>query len=331
MGTTNTRLYSSRTPFGYATGVNYSREANIAKVGETQADADVTQIATIAKMFRVFDWNEHVMKKALDLGLEVALGTNNSQVSTFANDKSACSAYVKQITPYAEVIKIIAVGNEVFAANLSAATVVSAITNLNEATKSLKIPITTDCIWSNVAHSSASAGWAPKGGTLTGEGRALLAGLKQLFGREAYLMCSFYPYIDVKGWVSNNGVEFAKNLLPYALFQDAGRGPVANQFDSDIETLRYGMQADYLDVAVICSETGWATGNYDDWCANVNNLNAFINGFQSWQRENNISVPTFMFEMYDEPAKGSSSDESKYGLFSVSSELKSGLSLPKWK
>jgi hypothetical protein len=35
--------------------------------------------------------------------------------------------------------------------------------------------------------------------------------------------------------------------------------------------------------------------------------------------------------MYDEPAKGSGSDESKYGLFGASSELKSGLSLPNWK
>jgi len=336
MGDTDRNLYPSatnpKTPFSYATGVNYNRHATASSGGTSQitkaeAEHDLPQISKIAKMIRVFAFNENVMDEAKKLNLEVALGTENSYVTKFANDPSSCRTYVADnIQPYSDIIKIVSVGNEVFnKTGFAASTVSAAIKNLKSAMGTdLKIPVTTDCIWANVGHGSGPS-WAPSTGALTPNGEEILTTLQKLYGSDAYLLASFYPYWDVKGWENTPGL--AKKLLPYALFQDASLGPVANQFDSDYETLRIAMKnAKLEDVTVLVSENGWATE--DNKFASVPNLNTYINGYHNWQQSEGISLTTFVFEMYDEPGKPG--DEGTFGLYTSESALKDGLTLPDW-
>lgn len=335
MGSTDKSLYPSangaRNPFSAANGVNYSRYADITRVTQPQAAADIAQISTIAKTIRVFGWNSYVMDAAKGHGLEVCLGTTNGQVIDFANGK--CGNYADQIKPYQDIIKLVCVGNEVFNnTGLSANQVASAIGNLHDAIQGLgmNIPVTTDVIWANAGHSGPPS-WAPTAGAMTPNGRTICNKIKSLYGDNGFLLASFYPYLDVKGWLNNNGKPFADRLLPYALFQNPSLGPLDNQFDSDYSTLRYAMKKEgFAGITVLVSETGWATDGFAPY-SSILNANAFFNGYNRWNTGNNLGLTTFWFEMYDEPEKPGSADEHYYGLYTSGSALKNGITLPNWR
>lgn len=334
MGSTDTSLYpataGNNSPFSKANGVNYSRHADITLVTKKEANADIPLIATIAKMMRVFGWNSDVMAAAQTSGLEVCLGTTNAQVSLFAANN--CSTYVTQITPYADTIKLISVGNEVFnETGLTATTVASAIQNLHTALKaaSIDIPVTTDVIWANVGHGQASQGYAPSSGIMTTDGTTICNMLTSIYGSDAVLLASFYPYLDVKGWVASNGAPFANNLLPYVLFQNATLGPADNQFDSDYSTLRYALKSGSFEgITVLVSETGWATDGFSPY-STAANLQTYLSGYESWRTTNDLGLTTFWFEMFDESSKPAG-DEQSYGLYDEKSKLKTGVTIPSW-
>jgi exo-beta-1,3-glucanase (GH17 family) len=342
MGTTDTSLYPSAsspgTPFSYAYGFNYSRFADISKVKAPKAKSDLTQISEIAKMIRIFDWNEHVMAEALKLDMEVALGTTNDSIVKFATpnptDKSKPSTYVAdfiaKITPYSSIIKIITIGNEVFENNAKVSDVVAAIQNLHKAMGKLDIQVTTDVIWAQIGVGQ-EPDYKPSSGTLTTNGTTLLAALKALYGDHACLFASLYPFLDLKGWVDNHGLgqAFAQKHLPYVTFQNPALGPCANQFDSDYTTLRTAMKADYSEVTVIVSETGYPTEYYSPY-TDAPNPEDYFEGYQSWQKTNKLGLTTFWFEMYDEPEKGKDTFNARWGIYDEDGAVETGMTIPDW-
>ncbi len=335
-GTTNVSLYPGTTPspFSDRNGVNYSRYADISRVTAAEAARDLARIAKVTRSIRVFDTSHPVLSEAKRLGLQVALGTRNELVAAFAAAPPA--AFVAEfVLPYADAIRVITVGNETFlgtgADEIPVGTLTAAIGNLRTAVldAGLDIPVTTNCIWSDLARPAAEGQWEPRHFVLTTNGKTLLDCLDTLYGADALIFVSLYPFLDAVGWHDHPDLPDKPGLLRYALFDNPGMGPdeAANQFDSDYAALRIAMGKESLaHLTVIVGETGWATAGHP--YASGPNLAKYWNGYRKWNNDLNLGLTTFFFECFDEPEKSGPAYERHFGLFTSGGVLKPGLILP---
>jgi exo-beta-1,3-glucanase (GH17 family) len=275
-----------------------------------------------------------VLAAARTAHLQVALGTTNDQINTF-QQASAAESYVDgTVCPYADVIKLLIIGNEVdfkdSGANFGA--IVPAMTNVERALQDdgLNIPVTTTTLTTSTIKS-----YPPACSEFDPAYRQNESALfSHLASRGSFVLVDIYPYITFR-----NDQQSGQNhiSLDYALGKqsvditdpgDCGAAPVTEPslFRAQYDAYKAAVKdLGYASVPVYIGEIGWAhhgslvKDSQGNLIASPKNQADFIHNYTNYVKANNI--PSFLFEMYDENLKPAPpdapdlQDEKYYGIW----------------
>jgi exo-beta-1,3-glucanase (GH17 family) len=319
---------------------------NTPSVEETKEDLRILAAMDI-KLLRtynttIFPHSARILQAIRELKQEVAsfemyvmLGTWMQCVNAFMEDvdhtvedaafnQREIEAAIRLANEYADIVKIIAVGNESMVTwqghFVPAATILKWVTHLQEARARGDLPAGTLI--------TTSENWAALGG----EENYRNADLAELVGRLDFLSLHTYAFHDT----------YYNPVLQWAPLPEEVDLPVTEQIDRAIERAlqlqkdQYAAVQDYLasigvQKEIHIGETGWAsldnahygpdgTRAADEYIAGL-----FHAAVRAWTRENDLTC--FYFQAFDEPWKsdGTAGSEGHFGLITVDGQVKYAL------
>lgn len=302
-------------------GVNYGRVADNLP-SPSQVAQFLTSQTTIDKV-KIFDCDPQILQAFSGTGISLTVTIPNSEIISLTQLSAAQSWVSTNMLPhYAQTtIRYIAVGNEVHYTGDKVL-----IANLLPAMKSvyqaLQLANITD-IKVTTPHSLGilSLSNPPSSGRFRrGYDRVLFAPLLE-FHRQtgSPFMVNPYPYFG-----------FRPNTLHFALFKpndgvlDKGTGlKYFNMFDAMMDAVYSAMKKlGYDDVEVAVGETGWPSAgdanepaaNWENAVSYNGNLVKHLNSGQGTPLMPNRTFETYIFSLFNEDLKPSTSERS-YGLF----------------
>ncbi len=274
--------------------------------------------------------------------IEILLGTLNSEVTGILSTPSGATQYVAALKPYLDtgVIKVIGLGNEPNdkgQANLAPGVWTTAAQNLRAALTAAgyDTPISACLLFGGItSYPPASARFQDSNTTYSMLG--YMQAINSVNPGRPFVFVNILPSFTVNDVVAQNPQtrpwypDFGLfksttnpasndgNLAPYWCLADL-------QYNCVLTALR---AANLSNVQVYISESGWPSANGGEFGTPQNEA-AYVNGLlNQWIRPQMLSggtVPTFLFEGYDEPSQGGNSN---WGLRDVSGNLKPGITLP---
>ena len=250
-------------------------------------------------------------------------GTDHNLEDTDWNQKEIETA-IRLANEYADIVKIIAVGNEAMvtwqAHYVPAATILKWVKVLKEARTDGRIPANTLI--------TSSDNWAALGG----EEQYRSEDLAELMKRMDYVSLHTYAFHDT----------FYNPALQWASLPDEVNLSSSEQVARSIERAialqqaQYNAVKDYLksigvDKEIHVGETGWASldnshyGDNGTCAAGEYTAKLFYDAAMEWARTNSLTC--FYFEAFDEPwkSKGTAGSEGHFGLFTVDGQAKYAL------
>jgi hypothetical protein len=287
-----------------------------------------------------------VLDHAQANNVEILLGTLNSDVTSTFQTVGGADAWLTQLKPYltAGVVKAIALANEPNdrgQANIQPATFATAATNLRQALTNAgfpSLPITTCLVYGGiVSYPPAAARFQDDGAALSMQGyiQALVSTNASPFVfvnilpsytvtsvvRDVPSTASWYPqfglFTSTTDPAQNDG-----NLNPYWALADL-------QYNTVLTALEV---AGMPQVQVYIGESGWPSGGNGSFTTPQNEATYINNLLAKWilpqATAAGRSVPTFLFEAYDEPERDPT--QADWGLRTDNSGLKAGISIPSW-
>ncbi len=259
------------------------------------------------KSVKLYHYDEAALRAAADAGLEICMGTAQDQIANFAGSVANAESYIQEnVEPINASVKAICVGNEVFHNNVYG-DIVLAVQNLHQAlvNESLSgIRVTT-----SITMGATQDSWPPQNTRFQNPYADTAASLLDYLGSiNSFVFLDAYPFHAI----IDNPVDIS---LKYALFEQSisvGGKTFVGLFDAQyfgfqqaIQKLKTAGKLTHIpDVYV--GETGWAsTGSQKksggQLIATVPNEKTYWNNYIAYTKSHQI--PTFMFEMFDEPAK----------------------------
>ncbi|ONK67524.1 uncharacterized protein A4U43_C05F940 [Asparagus officinalis] len=301
---------------GSSVGVNYGL------LGDNLPPPD--QVVSLLKSrninkIRLFEPNPNVLEALHNSGIEVIIGTLNSDLPRLASDPSFATQWVQtNVLPHANSVtfRCITAANEVIPGDL-AVHVVPAMKNLDAAVSALnlKIPVST-----SVSLGVLGVSYPPSQGAFS---EALASIMKPMISflasKNTPFLVNIYPYYAYKG---------DKSLpLDYALFkernifvQDGSLG-YTNMFDAIVDSIYSSLEKmGGSNVEVIVSETGWPSGGnergatIDNAMAYNNNLVKHVNGNAGTPKRPGKGTETYLFALFNENLK-KPGIEQNFGLY----------------
>jgi len=266
--------------------------------------------AGLVKVFSPEGLSSNFWNSVSNNGLEVALGTTNDTIISFANDLGTARTFVGTIKQYAKAILWVCVGNEPLGSwynNQYNPYLGKAVGNLCTALQeqSLNIGVT---VPQNFEFMQAS--YPPSAGSIKEEYQQTIKDTCDVMNKTgAPFMVNIYPFITRTQ--NRNDVP-----LDYCLFTAGsdhwvydGSYTYKNIFDAMIDALHVALdKIGYSSLEIVIGECGWPTaGDVDATAANartlLQNMITHCESGEGTPRLPNRAIRCFAFEMYDEDLK----------------------------
>lgn len=308
-------------------GINYGRVAD----NLPQADQVVKLLqARSVRHVRIYDTDATVLSAFANSGIDLGVTIPNANVSGIAASKAAADQWVQsQIQPFSSTnITSVAVGNEYLAdPSLDPSQLLPAIQNIRQSLKTANlasIAVSTPHSFNNLID---PPGFPPSSGSFNPSLAAVVTDILSFLAQEnAPFMVNLYPFFSYR---DNSG----KIQLQYALGEtngtvtpvgDSGNGKqYVRLFDAMVDTVVAAMaRAGFGDVAVVVTESGWASGPDGEVAATVANAQTYngnlvkhvLGGDGTPVRPGSGRIPTFIFALFDEDQKAAGVEQ-HFGLY----------------
>ena len=300
----------ARWPFTKTTGVAYNH--SFASPG-TQPDtaAAMKQIASQFGLVRLYGDDSDLTDELNDAktnGVEVALGTTNDMITAFLTQANA-DAYVNSyVKPYVNTVKLVILGNEPFISNQQTGSLVPALTNLRQAFTDDGVNVLPVTI--NESFGVVQNSYPPACTTFAPQYAGISSVLAYLQSIGSFILVDIYPYQAERDNPSQIPLAYALGTQSTPIGPACGAPAVTEPslFQAQLDAFKAAMKAaGYPSLTTFIGETGWASAGSS--AASPANETTYIN---CYSQSYSTSLPTFLFEMYNENLKGG--DESYYGL-----------------
>ncbi|KAK6916570.1 Glycoside hydrolase family 17, partial [Dillenia turbinata] len=307
-------------------GVNYGQVAD--NLPPPEATAKLLQSTSIAKV-RLYGSDPAMIKALANTGIELTIGTSNSDVQTLASDPNSATQWINtNVLPFypSSNITLITVGNEVV--------------TINDQTL-------TSCLLPAMQNVQNALGKANLNGKIRVSTVHSMAVLAQSAPPSSGMIQPMYSDAmkGVLGFLRDTGSPFAVNPYPFFAYQsdprpetlafclfqpnsgrvDSGNGiKYMNMFDAQVDAVRSALNAlGFKEVEIMVAETGWPyTGDSIEVGPSIDNAKAYNGNLISHLRSlvgtplmPGKSVDTYIFALYDEDLKPGPASERAFGLF----------------
>eukprot|EP00250_Pteridium_aquilinum_P014161 c21818_g1_i1 orf=428-1465(-) len=289
---------------GATVGVAYGRVGN--NLPTPNDVVALLQSNTVSKVF-IYDTDKAVLDAFQDSGIKLTVSASNGELENLASN--GASDWVQaNIVPYASIIEMIAVGNEV----LTKATDVlqylyPAIVNVYTALKNAGLDSTIHVSTTHAMDVIDSAhSYPPSAGTFAGSIQSEMGSILSFLSQTgAPFLANVYPYF---AYIGAGG----QIPLEYALFEstpgiDDNGLHYSNLFTAQVDTLISAMEAmGHSDIAVVVTESGWPhEGEASATIANAQayNGNLVANVPKGTPKRPKARLSTYIFALFDENQK----------------------------
>ncbi|KAJ3683524.1 hypothetical protein LUZ60_013751 [Juncus effusus] len=280
---------------------------------------------------RIYDANSTILQAASQTNLSIAVSVPNELITSIAYNQSIADTWITtNVLPFGKNIKYIFVGNEILSnmtgTNSTWPSLVPAMTNIYRALQAKKLrkisvstPFAMDCITTIFPPSSAQFRADIPESTISSL-------LKFLNDTNSFYFVNAYPYFV---WSEN----YKTITLDYALFRakrknyyiDSGTNlTYTNLLDQLLDSAIHAMKRlGYNNIKLGISETGWPNaGDYSQIGASVYNAAMYnrklahvLAVHKGTPLRPGISMPAFVFALFNENLKGGAGTERHWGLF----------------
>ena len=298
----------SNLPFSSPLGVNYSNTFQSAPISDATAAADIT--SACIQTVKMFNYTQtSFFAQAAAGGFKVIPAISNDELAGLANGTSATSI-VKALSPYADQIAAIMVGNEplINAPDTYGPLLKDALNNLNDALNTASLSIKLSVPFNSGIEAIPS--WPPSVGqfqpTLTTYLKDVCAFLKKT---GSFFTINIYPYYAHIGNPTDVPLPYCLFTNTKPQFTDSNTNlPYYNIFDAQYDATYFALKALGYDLPLVVGECGWPTAGGMN--ASVDNATAFNQNLIDHIKKGkgspavpSSSLTTFLFEMYDEDLK----------------------------
>jgi len=349
--TANAPYARSFSPFTHGIGICYGHLSG--RSGSTTADLDTLTKTDGFKSLHIYNLfspgsltPDPESKAVLDYAaaqspkLEILLGTLNGEVTQNLASASGATAYVAALKPYLDtgVIKAIALANEpndTGGAAINVSQWTTAAQNLRAALTAANYDTPITVCLKFVQINSYPPAQAHFEGDPSFSMEGYIRAVNAVNPQKPFVFVNFFPMFAVNDvtrqfpatqpWYPDFGLFRSATNPP----RDGNLNPYLCLLDLQYNCMLIALKAVGLsNVQVYIGETGWPSADGSTH-SSVANEAAYVNGLlNQWirpQQLNGGTVPTFLFEGFDEPNKG---PNATYGLRDSSGNLKAGISLP---
>ncbi|KAM7253900.1 hypothetical protein ACFE04_031582 [Oxalis oulophora] len=270
---------------------------------------------------RIFEPFPDILDALSGSGIEVIVGSLNSDIQPLANDLSFARTWVlNHVVPFATNLQFrcISVGNEVIPGVLGGF-VYQAMLNLRQALDEVnlyKIPVSTATSMAILANS-----YPPSATTFTNDVMNIMKPIVGFLQRtKSPILLNAYPYFTYNSFPD-------QVPLPYALFtsdkvqiQD-GNLAYKNLFDAMLDATYWALEkAGAGDVEIVVAESGWPSGENGN-IATIENALAYNSGLvkhvsssEGTPKRPGKNIETYIFSMFNENQKPAGTEQ-HYGLY----------------
>ncbi|KAK4483349.1 hypothetical protein RD792_010535 [Penstemon davidsonii] len=319
--------------FSYAStsnkiGINYGRLGN--NLPSPNESIEYLQ-SMKAGLVKIYDANPEVLKLLSGTKLHVSIMVTNEQISTIASDQSNANKWVEEnVIPYypKTQIRFILVGNEVFTNNdqkmwIDLVPAMRKIKNslISQNIHNIKVgtPIAMDALEST---------FPPSNGKFRSDipNQVMISLLNFLNGTKSFFFLDVYPYFPWSKDPINMNLDYALLKSGGVTYKDPNSGLIySNLLDQMLDSVIFAMRKlGFDDINMAVAETGWPNGgDIDEVGANVHNAATYNRNLVKKVTSNpplgtparpEITIPTFIFSLYDENQKPGPGTERHWGL-----------------
>lgn len=344
-------------PFNYNVGISYAGPT----AGRTvQDDMDTLVQKDGFKMLHIYhlftDTSLTIdpdMKAVLDYAaaqdpkIEILVGTQNDLVTQLFQTKAGADEYVAALKPFLldGGLRVIALGNEPNdkgQADINSTTFTTAAVNLRAALTDAGLadfPISVCLLYGGLtSYPPADAQFQEDAASYSMLG--YIEAIQKVNPTKPYIFVNILPSYTVESVVRDHPSN-ASWYPQFGLFtsiadpstRDGNIAPYWALADLQYNTVRNALDKVRLEhVQVYISETGWPDNGGGTYTTLVNEVTYVNNMLNLWVypqiMSSNFSVPTFLFEAFDQMNRPA--DQAHWGIHYEDGSLKPGITIPSW-
>ncbi|XP_010532729.1 PREDICTED: probable glucan endo-1,3-beta-glucosidase A6 [Tarenaya hassleriana] len=311
-------------------GVNYGRQGN----NLPSPYQSINLIKSVkAGHVKLYDADPETLTLLSQTNLYVTIMVPNHQVISIGSDQTAADNWVKtNVLPYypQTLIRFVLVGNEVLSYSTDQDREVwrNLVPAMRKLVNSLRAQgIRNIKVGTPLAMDVLQSTFPPSSGTFREDiaGPVMLPLLKFLNGTNSFFFIDAYPYFPWSSDPVNTGLDFAL-FEGNTTYTDPKTGLVyTNLLDQMLDSVISAMSSlGYPDIRLAISETGWPnSGDIDEIGASVHNAATYNRNLIKRMTANppvgtparpGLSIPTFVFSLFDENRKPGPGTERHWGI-----------------
>lgn len=288
-------------------------------------------------LVKIYDTNPEILKLLSGTKIRVSIMVTNNQILNIALDQAMADNWVNEnvLAYYPEtMIRFILVGNEILSTNDREIwhLLVPAMVRIHKSIEAAGInnikigtPLAMDILESTFPPSSGK--FRPN----ILDDQVILPLLHFIYETNSYFFLDVYPYFS---WSTNPintaALDFALFKTENSTYEDPETGLVyTNLLDQMLDSVIFAIRkAGFSNIKLAIAETGWPNaGDIDQTGANIHNAATYNRKLVQKMRakppigtpaQPGVTIPTFIFSLYDENQKQGPGTERHWGLLQPS-------------